>query len=826
MQKQTVFIRAGTLLLGALMLLSSIFLPSDEINAATSYTNPYDFYNSCEENTKTEFVNGYIYFGTKSNKASSYSTRTYSMLGFEVILGEGTDNEIRFNISRKEDKDGEQPYYLKDCYDGKEYLKDGYYYSLYRMSYDDIQELAFYYSPEKAKVLFSQPKLKIRFAGIVTYRNLKDGVVTKPFATVNQYKVEGAKTASGKDVYAVSFDETYNQVFYLSNTAQFNDICKLFSSKSQECFKAFANINDTLDNYLLTIDYYSAESGTKIKTDTAYRWQTFTTASGGILEGYAPTGYHFNTWKSDTGVNPVYANKVYHPSELHSGIETGSVPVKLYPVWQPNTYTVIFDGNGGTPIGTGNAKIVATYDDATDSFPKCMYQKDGYEFAGWKIESVRNEPYQPEDSIYNLTTVNNATLIAVAQWESLEHPIVVNNHGGTGGVDIFYEVYNKGFFLYSQAENSSQNSITKVAIPTLTGKEFTGYFTSASGGKMVVDANGNIVQPNTYFTQSATIHAQYKAVQPTLYFDMQGGEYGTTSTKLTYGSTLPSGLEKPQKSGYTFAGYFSGKDGQGTMYYTENMAPCITCTWIEERTVYAYWVDKNAPTITLKSNYLDWTNKDIILTITADEGTLASDTGTAGLESIVLYRNGEEVFSDTTLNGAKTYNGTYAHPADNSGEGVYIYTLEVTDKSGNKATTMVTVKYDITPPTVVKVERFEVTDTGVDIYVQVNDNKVAAQALTTVELLSLYMENEPSEEETSTEDELPTGMTQPLETAMCVEEQNSSKTTQTMENAEVQEGTTDFLTFDESQIIEDVPSVSMELLAASINANAPPGVSI
>lgn len=171
MQKQTVFIRAGTLLFGTLMLLSSVFLPSDKINAATSYTNPYDFYNSCAYDTKTEFTNGYVYFGTRAKKASSYSSRTYSILGFEVTLAPNTEYEIRFNVLRKNDKDGEASHYLKDCQNGQEYIVNNYYYNLYRMSYDDIQELAFYYSPEKAKVIFSQPEFKIKFAGIVTYRN-------------------------------------------------------------------------------------------------------------------------------------------------------------------------------------------------------------------------------------------------------------------------------------------------------------------------------------------------------------------------------------------------------------------------------------------------------------------------------------------------------------------------------------------------------------------------------------------------------------------------------------------------------------------------------
>jgi len=46
----------------------------------------------------------------------------------------------------------------------------------------------------------------------------------------------------------------------------------------------------------------------------------------------------------------------------------------------------------------------------------------------------------------------------------------------------------------------------------------------------------------------------------------------TTSVTATYGSDMPvsSTFVLPQRSGYTFDGYFSGKNGNGTKYYNSD----------------------------------------------------------------------------------------------------------------------------------------------------------------------------------------------------------------------------------------------------------------
>ena len=74
----------------------------------------------------------------------------------------------------------------------------------------------------------------------------------------------------------------------------------------------------------------------------------------------------------------------------------------------------------------------------------------------------------------------------------------------------------------------------------------------------------------------------------TVTLDRQGGTGGSTSIEAYPDQAMPS-ITKPTKTGYTFQGYYTGKNGSGTQYYTAAGASSRSWTKGAASTLYAYW---------------------------------------------------------------------------------------------------------------------------------------------------------------------------------------------------------------------------------------------
>ena len=71
-------------------------------------------------------------------------------------------------------------------------------------------------------------------------------------------------------------------------------------------------------------------------------------------------------------------------------------------------------------------------------------------------------------------------------------------------------------------------------------------------------------------------------------FDKQYGSNGTSSITAIYKETMPN-ITAPTRTGYTFQGYYSEKNGQGTKYYDALGNNLRYCDFYERTTLYAYW---------------------------------------------------------------------------------------------------------------------------------------------------------------------------------------------------------------------------------------------
>ena len=63
---------------------------------------------------------------------------------------------------------------------------------------------------------------------------------------------------------------------------------------------------------------------------------------------------------------------------------------------------------------------------------------------------------------------------------------------------------------------------------------------------------------------------------------------GTGSVTATYAASMPA-ITVPSRTGYIFKGYYSGKNGSGTLYYNANGSSARTWNISSNTTLYAYW---------------------------------------------------------------------------------------------------------------------------------------------------------------------------------------------------------------------------------------------
>lgn len=193
-------------------------------------------------------------------------------------------------------------------------------------------------------------------------------------------------------------------------------------------------------------------------------------------------------------------------------------------LWIANTYTVSFDGNGGS----GSGSITVTYG---GTYPvMAAPTRTGYTFGGWYTAKTAGTQVTEGDSV---AITENQTLYA--NWTANTYTVSFDLNGGTGTAPAGITVTYDGMY-----GNLPANTSTK------TGCSFVGWFTSASGGTKIENAT------TVKTASNHTLYARWTVNEYTITFDS-----GVTEIKANYGATVT--LPAAAKQGYTFAGWKNGE---------------------------------------------------------------------------------------------------------------------------------------------------------------------------------------------------------------------------------------------------------------------------
>lgn len=309
----------------------------------------------------------------------------------------------------------------------------------------------------------------------------------------------------------------------------------------------------------LTTTFYRNQNSSD--TITAQQVFTYGVSQSFSAKGWSKTGYTQLGWAdSRTATTQQYSTL--------SGVSDGWVESKypsnnIYAVWKPNTYSIAYNANGGT--GT-TATSTHTYDTAK-ALTSNGFSRTGYTFTGWNTQANGSgTAYSNSQSVKNLTTSNGSTVTLYAQWSVNNYTLTFNANGGS----------------VSPASKSLAYGSQYGTLPTPTrnGYTFTGWFTAASGGTKVSNTT-------TMGAGNVTVYAQWAPTNYTITYNLNGGT-NPSGVSTNYNiNTATITLPTPNRSGYTFAGWYTNSS------FTGSAVTSIAKGSTGNKVFYAKWTPAN-----------------------------------------------------------------------------------------------------------------------------------------------------------------------------------------------------------------------------------------
>lgn len=280
------------------------------------------------------------------------------------------------------------------------------------------------------------------------------------------------------------------------------------------------------------------------------------------------TGYSFALWKDLDSIRDWNGIDVYEITESKT----------FEAQWNAIVYTIIYVGNGGTVGGNSETE----YEDGVQRSAKVStrlspnsFVRDGYTFKGWSLTENGQIVYKNvENGIGYIETENNRVVRLYAIWEA--NPYQIN----------YYSNYSNSILLKTQ-QCYYDSAVSLADAPTRTGYSFCGWYKDANCSKKVGDAKQVVSEPLAQEGE-ISLYAKWVAKTYIVTLDRQNGSNIKDTLTVTYDNPLPS-ITPPIWNGYTFGGYFTAENGDGTQYYLAKGDGTMRWNGTESITLYAKW---------------------------------------------------------------------------------------------------------------------------------------------------------------------------------------------------------------------------------------------
>lgn len=364
--------------------------------------------------------------------------------------------------------------------------------------------------------------------------------------------------------------------------------------------------------------------------------------------GFDRTGWHFTEWNTEAGGN---GTSYQEGQQITNLTLTGDETIHVYACWAVNSYSVTFDGNGGTDGKT----ITKEYNSNIGTLPSSF--RSGYRFDGWWSHKTGGE------RIMENTRIPASDLQVYAHWTPNTYTIRFEGNGAEEGV------MKDEAFSYDEEKELSGNEFKRQ------GYIFTGW----------EDEKGNQYKEKEKIRNLTTedgevILLRARWIPVTYIISWHGGEDYTGGQMpvqvLTYDKEETLSANQFERTGYIFEGWSFQESGEGELLKDRqkvlNLSAEQDCTihlyaqWSNSRYKITFLPNSGTCQIKEKEVFYDKEVGELPVPVKEDYGFLGwfhEKTG-AQVDEKTLYKDLEDIhlIANWELRFEDMGNGTNRRP--------------------------------------------------------------------------------------------------------------------------------------------------------------------
>ena len=583
------------------MLLPGFVTEYQAAEHAQSYTNAKVFFNTTgqRDGKHIDINEGIVYFATKGKLAHTYASDYHTYYASRGFDVTLTGGGTSVTFAVKIGVS------LEEVQGSADSDAQGYHYQLFKITREKLEELARKANPANAEKVLSADAFEV----------CMDTIIVRRYAGM-----EGSIEEDGKGGLAIySPNNNYRWVWRLKDE---NQLANARTTYGGHTFDEYRNISKDLENFKLDV-YYAVDGLPSISDNSSSQ---VTVASG------------WRTANADVDKDETIDMYILIEGSKPK-IDTGYL-VKSITVLNP----LASAANGGPAISkTG-------YHLDKEVTGKEWITKNGRTFTA-------GGTYNPKD-LEPAVGSGSTSICLYANWKANEYTFVYYANGGSGTTSSSIHTYDK-------AKTLTQNGYTR------DGYTFKGWSRTENGPVKYTDkqvvinestVNGDVIKLYAVWEKNVyeiTLNDDVANVPRSgvMYERYEKGFYSDENC-----NTEINEVKKPEKTGYTFDGYYDFKNGGGAGYINgEGKITASNTDFKCDKTIYAKWVAntytihyhlgiENASLADSPAIY----DKDVTLrpNVYAKRGyTFAGWARTEGGE--VVYTDKETVRNITSVNGAE-----------------------------------------------------------------------------------------------------------------------------------------------------------------------------
>ncbi|MDY4182983.1 MAG: InlB B-repeat-containing protein [Candidatus Onthovivens sp.] len=387
--------------------------------------------------------------------------------------------------------------------------------------------------------------------------------------------------------------------------------------------------NFVMPNYDYTLEakwnYFTVTYNLNGGTNNSSNPTSYTIDSTGLTLGEPTrTGYDFLGWKYKgnfvTEINPCWIDNI-----------------ELNAIWRAHTYSISYELNGGT----NNSSNPTSYTIESSTITLKDATRNDYTFAGWYMTSTFS------NKVTTISSGSYGDLTLYAKWTPVSYSITYNLDGGTNASSnpstytiesafTFAAPSKTGYTFLGWFDNNG-NQVTSIVAGTTGALTLTAHWNEGDSFTATLDANGgsvsetliNVQYDHSYsfptpsrlgytfdgwydgstkvnntgiwkYTSNKTFVAHWTVINYSINYTINGGT-NNPSNPSTYTVEDAVTFAAPSKTGYGFAGWFSGDNAVTGIPTGSTGEVNIEARWLKLNSLSVTSVDTSKGTVTITS---------------------------------------------------------------------------------------------------------------------------------------------------------------------------------------------------------------------------------